>query len=310
MSIKHNMIRLSSPNIHERNISAGETSVYPLQDKDKSFTEGKTTVRPLAKVIQKKRRLDSPILIAGFPGPGLVGSISTSYIINRLHMEQIACVESEFIIPGVIYAEGKLRHPFRLYSNEEGSVCVLVCEAPIMIEGMHSVLDTVTKWALNNKVKQVMVLDGIAVQSIPESNRTPMIMSSDGEVADEASLIPDTYEETQDKAGQAEYNSEQNVYPTTAFIGGLAGGLLSSCLSNGLASKALFISSTRGIPDPEGAAILLESLDKITDEKSLEIDTQHLRKQGAALRRRMEKIIQSLRGQQQQQPQEEGAQGA
>ena len=67
------------------------------------------------------------------------------------------------------------------------------------------------------------------------------------------------------------------------------------------------IISTKGIPDPEGAAILLESLDKITDEKSLELDTQYLRKQGAALRTRMEKIIQSLRGQQQQ-PQEEGVQ--
>jgi uncharacterized protein len=178
-----------------------------------------------------------------------------------------------------------------------------------MIEGMHSVLDTVTKWALNTKVKQVMVLDGIAVESIPNSKRTPIIMSSDGEVADEASLIPDTGEEAHNNEAQAEYNSEQSVYPTTAFIGGLAGGLLSSCLSNGLASKALFISSTRGMPDPEGAAILLESLDKITDDKSLEIDTKHLRKQGAALRVRLEKIIQSLRNQQQQ-PQETGAQDA
>ena len=306
MSKQHNRKQLSSSKIQEKNILAGETSAYPLHDKDKSVTEGKTTVRPLAKVIQNKKKLDSPILIAGFPGPGLVGSISTSYIINRLHMEQIACVESEFIVPGVIYAEGKLRHPFRLYSNEEGSVCVLVCEAPIMIQGMHSVLDTVTKWALNNKVKQVMVLDGIAVEGIPNLKRTPIIMSSDGEVADAASLIQDI-EEPNDKEAQAGYDSERNIYPTTAYIGGLAGGLLSSCLSNGLASKALFISSTRGIPDPEGAAILLESLDKITDNKSLEIDTQHLRKQGLALRARMEKIIQSLRGQQQQ-PQEGGAQ--
>jgi uncharacterized protein len=153
------------------------------------------------------------------------------------------------------------------------------------------------------------VLDGIAVEGIPNLERKPIIMSSDGEVADAASLIPDTEEEPNDKEVQTEYGAEQNIYPSTAFIGGLAGGLLSSCLSNGLASKALFILSTRGIPDPEGAAILLESLDKITDEKSLEIDTQHLRKQGAALRRRMEKIIQSLRGQQQQ-PQEEGVQGA
>jgi uncharacterized protein len=308
MSMQHNGKRLSSSKIQEKNILVGETSSYSLHDKDKSGTEGKTTVRPLAKVIQNKIKLDSPILIAGFPGPGLVGSISTSYIINRLHMEQIACVESEFIVPGVIYAEGKLRHPFRLYSNEEGNVCVLVCEAPIMIQGMHSVLDTVTKWALNNKVKQVMVLDGIAAEGIPNLKRTPIIMSSDGEVADAASLIQDI-EEPNDKEAQTGYDSDRNIYPTTAYIGGLAGGLLSSCLSNGLASKALFISSTRGIPDPEGAAILLESLDKITDNKSLEIDTQHLRKQGVALRARMEKIIQSLRGQQQQQqPQEGGAQ--
>ena len=308
MSTQHNEKQLPSTKMDEKSVSAGKTSVS-LNDKDKFITEGKTTVRPLAKVIQKRKSLDSPILIAGFPGPGLVGSISTSYIINRLRMQQIACVESDFIVPGVIYTEGKLRHPFRLYSNEEGSVCVLVCEAPIMIQGMHSVLDTVTKWALNNKVKQVMVLDGIAVEGIPNLERKPIIMSSDGEVADAASLIPDTEEEPNDKEVQTEYGAERNIYPTTAFIGGLAGGLLSSCLSNGLASKALFISSTRGIPDAEGAAILLESLDKITDEKSLEIDTQHLRKQGAALRRRMEKIIQSLRGQQQQ-PQEEGVQGA
>ena len=303
MSIKHNMIRLSSANIHERNISAGETSVYPLQDKDKSFTEGKTTVRPLAKVIQKKRRLDSPILIAGFPGPGLVGSISTSYIINSLHMEQIACVESEFIVPGVIYAEGKLRHPFRLYSNEEGNICVLVCEAPVLIQGIYSVLDTVTKWALNNKVKQVMVLDGFAAEVLPNLKRMPIILSSDGEVADAASLIQDIDEGQNNKV---EDDADRNMYQTTAYIGGLGGGLLSSCLSNGLPSKALLISTNRGIPDPEGAAILIESLDKITDNKSLEIDTQHLRKQGAALRTRMEKIIQSLRGQQQ--LQEEGTQ--
>jgi uncharacterized protein len=286
MSINHNMIPLSSANAHN--------------NEDKTITEGKTTVRPLAKVTQKNKRLDSPILIAGFPGPGLVGSISTSYIINRLQMEQIACIESEFIVPGVIYAEGKLRHPFRLYSNEEGDVCVLVCEAPILIHGIYSVLDTVTKWALNNKVKQVMVLDGSPAEGLPNLKRKPIILSSDGEVADSASLIQDV-----DEGGQENIkvengnNADRNLYPTTAYIGGLGGGLISSCLANGLPSKALLIATNKGIPDPEGAALLIESLDKITDNKSLEIDTQHLRKQGAALRTRMEKLIQSLRGQQQ-----------
>ena len=274
-------------------------------DIDNGTINGKTRVKPLAKVVQRKKKLNSPILIAGFPGAGLVGSISTSYIINKLHMNQMACVESEFIVPGVIYAEGKLRHPFRLYSNEEGDVCVLVCEAPIMVHGMYSVLDTVVKWALDNKVKEVMVLDGIAVEGLPDSKRMPIILSSDGKAADAANLIHDDNNNSDvTNKEEKEDDDGSSIYPTTAFIGGIAGGILSSCLSNGIASKALLIFAARGMPDPEGSAILIESLSKITNNESLKIDTQQLRKQGASLKTRMEKIIQSFAEQQQGQQQQ------
>lgn len=258
------------------------------------ITDGKSKVRPLAKVTQNKAKLNAPILIAGFPGAGMVGAISTSYIIEKLHMHQIACVESDFIVPGVIYVEGKLRHPFRLYANEEGTVCVLVCEAPIMIQGIHSVLDTVMKWAINNKSNEVMVLDGIAIQGVFDSKREPMILSGDGEVADNANLLRD------------EAYKKNNNAIKTAFIGGTAGGLLSSCLSKGIACKALLIAATSGIPDPEGAAILIESISKITNNEALKIDTQELREEGANLKRRMEQIVRSVREQQQQQEQAQG----
>jgi uncharacterized protein len=271
---------------------------------DNDTTEGKTRIKPLAKVVQVKKKLNSPILIAGFPGAGLVGSISTSYIINRLHMNQIASVESEFIVPGVIYAEGKLRHPFRLYSNERGDVCVLVCEAPIMIQGMYSVLDTVSKWILHNNVREVLVLDGIAVEGLP-SSRTPIILSSDGREADAANLIHDYNSDVTKKEEVNVVDNASSIYPTTAFVGGMAGGILSSCLSNSIPSKAILLYAARGIPDPEGAAILIESLAKITDNTSLKIDTTELRKQGAALKTRMEKIIQSLAEQQQHGQQEQ-----
>ena len=268
-------------------------------DIDNGITEGRTRVKPLAKVVQGEKKLNAPILIAGFPGPGLVGSLSTSYIINKLRMNQIACVESEFIVPGVIYAEGKLRHPFRLYSNQEGDVCVLVCEAPIIIQGMYSVLDTVMKWALSNNVKEVIVLDGIGVEGLPDSKRTPIILSSDGREADAANLIHDNKNEIRN--GEQRVDENGSAYPTTAFMGGISGGILSSCLSNGIASKALLIYAARGIPDPEAAAILIESLAKITDNERLKINTEQLRQQAEGLKKRMEKIIQSFVEQQQQQ---------
>jgi uncharacterized protein len=291
------MVILTLP---QRNKSRASQTIRSM----KGFVaEGKTTIKPLTKIIQGRKKLNSPILIAGFPGAGLVGSISTSYIIDRLHMNQIACVESEFIVPGVIYAEGKLRHPFRLYSNERGDVCVLVCEAPVMIHGMYSVLDTVSKWVLHNNVREVMVLDGIAVEGLPDSKRIPIVLSSNGREADEANLIHDYNIDANNK--EEKVDNANNVYPTTAFVGGMSGGILSSCLSNGIASKALLIYASRGIPDPEGAAILIESLGKITENTSLKIDTAELREQGAALKTRMEKIIQSYAEQRQRDQQEQ-----
>ena len=281
-----------------------EKPVVVHTDIENGITEAKTRVKPLAKIVQAKKKLNSPTLIAGFPGAGLVGSISTSYIINKLHMNQIACVESEFIVPGVIYAEGKLRHPFRLYSNEEGNVCVLVCEAPIIIQGMYSVLDTVMKWALNNKVKEVIVLDGIGIEGFPDPNRTPMILSSDGRKADAANLIHDDKTDITNK--EEKDHDDSTVYSTTAFIGGIAGGILSSCLSNGIASKALILSAARGIPDPEGAAILIESLTKVMDNENLKINTQQLREQGASLKKRMEGIVQSFIEQEQGKEKQQG----
>jgi uncharacterized protein len=285
---------------------AGRTIATAHRDiENDHIFESKTRVKPLSKVIQRNKKLNAPILIAGFPGPGLVGSISTSYIIDKLDMYQIACVESEHIAPGVIYVGGKLRHPFRLYSNNEGNVCVLVCEAPILIQGMYSVLNTVMKWGLDNRVKEVMVLDGIAVEGLPDSKRTPMILSSDGKSADAANLLHDDGTINIANKNQQEGADTGPFYANTAFIGGIAGGLLSACLSNGIACKALLVLASSGIPDPEGAAILLESVAKTTNDQILKIDTQQLRQQGANVKRRMEEIMRSIREQQAQQYQQQ-----
>ena len=37
--------------------------------------------------LPNKIKLKNPILIAGFPGPGLVGSISINYLIKQLEMQ-------------------------------------------------------------------------------------------------------------------------------------------------------------------------------------------------------------------------------
>jgi len=260
-----------------------------------------TIIRTMADLnnLQKNKT----ILIAGFPGPGLVGSISTSYIIDKLNMHQIACVESEYISPGVIYVDGQLRHPFRLYANREGNVCVLVCEAPIIINGIHSVLNTVMDWAIKNAIQEVLVLDGIPIQGIPRPDRQPIILAStemDENVMNNS--IENNY--NKNEKGVSLYNNHHDATSNlnrnaigdsnkkyTTFIGGISGGLLSACLSYQIPCAAILVPSSSGIPDPEGASILIESYNNIIKDESLKINPEQLKEQGQILKKQLEQII-------------------
>lgn len=273
-----------------------------------SISNSTTTIRTISDF--DKLQNSKSVLIAGFPGPGLVGSISTSYIIDKLNMHQIACVESQYISPGVIFIDGKLRHPFRLYANEAGNVCVLVCEAPLMINGIHSVLDTVMDWAIKNTIQEVLVLDGVPVQGIPRSDRHTTILQStemENNITNDNNI--NKKEEgnisISDNKGhiQSNFNNsaiEESLKKYTTFIGGIAGGLLSACLSNQIPCAAILVPSSSGIQDPEGADLLIESYNSIIKDENLKIDPTQLKEQGQILKRQLEQIIKAEQEQREQ----------
>src|SRR5690606_27442359 len=121
-------------------------------------------------------KLNDAILIAGFPGPGIVGAMSASYIIEQQEMHQIAYVDSDFITPGVIYIGGRLRHPFRIYANDEGTARVLVCDAPVILSGVPSLFNDVVRWAKNSNNRDIIVLEGIGSLGMPETGRRPIVL--------------------------------------------------------------------------------------------------------------------------------------
>ena len=259
-----------------------------------SSYDGKTSLFSLPNTI----KLNNPLLIAGFPGPGLVGSISLKYVIKKLDMQQIFCFESEFIVPGVIFMDGKLHHPFRIYSNLDGTICAVICEAPIMIDGMHSVLDALATWAEDVGINDVFVIDGIAIPpgSITDSNskvlsnleRRPIILSSsDDKIINSNNNKPNL-------------NIESLIEGSTTFIGGIAGGLLSSCISHNISCSVIFIPTQSGIPDPDGAALTIELLQNTIANNNFKVDTSELRKQGEEMKHKLNNLIKSIKQQQEQ----------
>ena len=91
---------------------------------------------PEAEVYEiKKIKYKNPIVFAGFVGTGLVGSLSVAYIIEKLQMEEVGYMRSKFLPPSTVFIQGRLRHPFRFYSNKEGTVSAIICEITLRMEG-------------------------------------------------------------------------------------------------------------------------------------------------------------------------------
>jgi uncharacterized protein len=219
-----------------------------------------------------------PVLIVGFPGTGLVGSICANYIIEKKSLHQIAFVDSEYIIPAAIYIGGKLRHPFRIYADGKKALCVIVCEAPLRPEGVYSIMELVVTWASRNEVREVLVLDGVPVRGgLPSKDRKPMILSS---------------------SSPSSSNASKDDPVKSAMMTGVSGGLISACLSDEMPCTGVLIPSTSGIPDPEGAAILLETISKMPSVP-LEIDVKPLRQEGQAIERQLKEFMDSVRKEQQ-----------
>jgi uncharacterized protein len=300
--------------------------------KDNGISDGKTRVTPLPKeqkkFQQKSAKLKKPLLIAGFPGPGLVGSISANYIIQKLNLHQIAYVESEYIMPGVIFIGGTLRHPFRLYADDGGNLCVLICEIPISGLGIYSVFNVVIQWAKKSGVSEIIVLDGIPMEGIPPPDRKSLVLSHNGKTVDSTFSSDLVNGEKQKKKGgdddSAYKVNDMNYYKEgvsssslsdplddfgekkhyerpesgyTAIISGVSGGLLTSCLSNGIACKGIIIHTTASIPDPEAASILIETINELRDNQ-LNINVEDLKNKGKLIKKQFEEMIKTVMGQQ------------
>jgi uncharacterized protein len=59
--------------------------------------------------------------------------------------------------PAVVFMDGRLKHPFRTYSNEEGNLCVVVCEIPLRSHGIYPITSALLDWVEQKKVRELVV---------------------------------------------------------------------------------------------------------------------------------------------------------
>jgi uncharacterized protein len=209
---------------------------------------------PEAEVFEiKKVELKSPIIFAGFVGAGLVGPLAINHIITELNMVEIAVMRSKYLPPSTVFMKGRLRHPFRFYANKEGTICAIICEITLRMEGLYSLVASILDWAAQKGSKEIVILDGVA--SAEHDDKAYCAAEEDlvRTMADkDISMIPQ------------------------GFITGIPGGILNECLVREIQGLTLLVKANKEAPDSAAAATLIEALNRFYDMK---IDVTELRKE-------------------------------
>lgn len=214
----------------------------------------------------EKRAYNHPIIIAGFAGSTMAGLLSVGYLIEQLEMHQIAHVKSHFIPPVAVFIGNKLRHPFRIYSNDAGTVLVIISEVPVSDIGMYEISASIIDWAKRIESSEIIVLDGIPVNSIPSSRKSYCIAANDELAKCTENGIPIAH---------------------SAIITGIGGSLLNECLVKGFKGSSLITPCSVDMPDPGSALSLIKTITLKTgidvDTKLLQNSVQKLHKEIAAV---------------------------
>ena len=183
--------------------------------------------------------LKSPIIFAGFVGAGLVGPLSISHIIEKLKMKEIAVMRSRFLPPSTVFIRGRLRHPFRFYANKEGTICAIICEITLRMEGVYSIVSSILDWADKKGSKEIVILDGVASEEHDEK----------AYCAAEEDLV------------RAMANANISLIPQ-GFITGIPGGILNECLVREIQGLTLLAKANKINPDPAAASTLIEAINR------------------------------------------------
>ncbi len=209
---------------------------------------------PEAEVFEtNKINLKNPIIFAGFVGAGLVGPLAINHIIEQLEMKEIGVMRSKYLPPSTVFMRGRLRHPFRFYANAEGTICAIICEITLRMEGIYSIVASILDWADEKGSKEIVILDGVASSEHDDkaycaAEEDLVRLMADADI----SLIPQ------------------------GFITGIPGGILNECLVREIQGLTLLAKANKIDPDPAAASTLIEAINRFYDMK---IDVEDLQKE-------------------------------
>jgi len=220
------------------------------------------------KVILKEKPKGVTI-IQGFPGFGMVGSISTEFLIEHLNTRLIGTVQLHELEPVIAIHDGKLIPPIGIYYAPEHNLIIL----NFLTKGSDLEWDlakAITEISLTFEAKEIIALEGVAYQH-----------SEGGKV--EQKII--CFAKSEEK--RKEFSEKGFELMKEGIVMGVSAALLLQKDSLKCELSTFFSMTASTLPDSNAAAEIIKTLDKYL---GLEVDFEPLHDQA----RKFEEKIKGL----------------
>ncbi len=224
--------------------------------------------------------LDSPTLIDGLPGVGLVGKIATDHLIEAFEMDHYASIYCDGLPPVGVYHAGSsaVRAPVRLYADPDRDLLALQSDVPVSTEAAGDFASCVVGWLAGNDVSPVF-LSGRPAQRDEES------------VLAENDETPTVYGITTGD-GSALADLDVDPPPENGAVQGPTGALLHHAAREDLDGVGLIVESDPNFPDPGAARALLEGgVEPIT---GVDVGVDVLADQASQIRKQKQQLAQRM----------------
>lgn len=217
-----------------------------------------------------KLQAESPTLIEGLPGHGLVASIAVDQIRKQLDLEHYDSIWSNDFPPVVTFQNGLIRDLVRVYDGADPDVMTLHSDLALPPAAFDTLAESVlTKLA--PKFERGVFLAGAAAESDEQVGEVTAVATTEGMREEIASVGIDLAHEQ-------------------GMVGGITGAIVKECYHADVPAGVLIVRAHPFLPDPGAARDLIENaLEPLVE---FDIDTTELREQADEIQQQMAQVAQ------------------
>ncbi len=215
------------------------------------------------KIVLKKKP-KNPIIIEGFPGFGLVGTITTEFLLNELKAENIGYIKSDDVPPMAAIHESNIVRPMGIYYDPKNNMVIL--HVMTNVKGLEwKVGDILLELAKELDAKEIISIEGVGTPIPSEESNS--------------------YYYTNSEKNKKKFESFDLQPLKEGIILGVTATLMLQAKDD---LSCVFVETHSQLPDSKAAAKAIEVLDKYL---GLKIDYKPLLKQAEKFEAKIKNLM-------------------